>query len=1362
MAKDEFQKCPECGTPVGLGENKCRNGHLSPTVFGDTCALDSEVGRLEIPDSSLTGRKYLENTLFECVRCNRLLETQVYHERPIAPRFCAWCGKPVSPLIGREIDGYRIDEVLAKGGFGYIYLASNISQPKMKQVVKFLRPQMAYSRPELVRIFVEEARLTEEIGQTCWNVVRVSNVREKPWPYYFMEYVRGTTLDELIENLGSKKIPLHDCKGYLRGIAKALATTHSHRRVHRDLKPLNIMVIKSQEIPPEERIKFLDFGLAMRIAKANMPPTNLSGTGFSAGVEAASPVQSAGTPEYMAPEAYDGITEFSGDIYSFGVTAYEILTGKRPWDDPPPDGERFIYWRDAHKKKPPRPIRELRTDCPNWLAKVVMKCLEKNPQNRIRDAEPLSGMLREPVPLWAKAVSAALTVVFAVLVTLVFLRGKDPSEVSWKDGEVPFSNPLTLWVKGEEDLPKREVLAVLGTGKKVKKCWSSSKDVEVVPIDNSNSIRVKFLKSFPLSSNNLIRIFGSGDDNLQVEGAISIAQDLTAPVVDDLKFVDLSQGTAAQLQPILNKPRLQPAKVRIVATVTEDNFRLVSLRGEDDVLGHQGFPVDKEVKLQEFIGGGHFYTFNITDLPASSYRVKALAEDLAGNKGSSKSVDFIVDSTAEIDLPSPDLQTFLVKGWAYYKFKLKEALKDIKVFPSETQDELPFKIYSADKVSRSLDLIKLPKAITVGELEVGPNYLLSLPLKTQGEPGMFQLQLEDRATPPNKNPRKIEFHPPDALKDGVVSSISITVANKNPSGAQIHLDTEKIDGKFRAKMPTASSRLREVTMEVSAQRVFAAKCKTNDCAAIVDDDKIVFQDLALVANVVNDFLFTLYDAMERPFEVHLIVRSDTIGPEIEIQYDEFDKVHHKIDSWRDVKLAIKSKEGLSKACATFSNKKSTAEPIFGKGDKELGPNHFVFDLSRLTLDEGEYTLRIDAWDEADNLKDASQQVFVNTGAPKVVVPQASKAPDDKTLHLKSDLLLVITDGNGVSQKNGVVSFDVPNEPKPPDVSIPPPTDENMYKINLEALSEKCKGELTVKVWDELGLLREVTFPFTFVKPEPRWPEIVKWKGITWVLVPGEVKFYISRCEISNAVFNDKEFIQDGRYVKPIGKYEKPKYWRDRGSPSYFPTYSKDKKKADGGPYPVIGISPQEAKAFGEKVLGARLPSWEEWQAAAWKENRGGPYPWKTVEEGDEGKDFCNLNDCWTRPESPYHKKGYGEEMQIENGDAVPCRVVEVGFDPFKDIPNKTKDKLGYSGEILHLIGNVGEIVSYGKKYAIAGGDWNGDYDEFKITDQNPPDYTETSRSARVGFRLAIPLDKDWRKGHAKKEFLEKIKESSKQ
>ncbi len=310
---------------------------------------------------------------------------QAHQGRSVVPRFCPWCGKAPSSILGREIDGYRIDEVIAAGSFGLIYLASNLAQPMMKAVVKFLRPDMCYHHPELVKIFVEEARLTEEIGQSCWNIVRVSNVREEPWPYFFMEYVRGTTMDEVIEGTRVKKLPLGDCVGYLRGIAKALAATHFHGRVHRDLKPLNVMVMTSEEVArPEDKIKLLDFGLAMKIAsrRVSMRPSRALDAGTPALPEhdhRDSPIQSAGTPEYMAPEAFDGINDYAADIYSFGVTAYQILTGELPWPEPALGAERLFYWRNAHRKKPPRPIREVRSDIPAWLGRLIMQCLEKDP-----------------------------------------------------------------------------------------------------------------------------------------------------------------------------------------------------------------------------------------------------------------------------------------------------------------------------------------------------------------------------------------------------------------------------------------------------------------------------------------------------------------------------------------------------------------------------------------------------------------------------------------------------------------------------------------------------------------------------------------------------------------------------------------------------------------------------------------------------------------------------------------------------------------------------------------------------------------------------------------------------------------------
>lgn len=195
---------------------------------------DSLLGSLNFRLPDLEDRP---SPLYECRGCRRLLETQEHRKLNVVPNYCPWCGRPTAPLLGREIDGYRVEAMIAEGGFGVVYLASNVAESKMKAVVKFLRPRMSYLRPELTRVFVEEARLAEDIGQTCWNVGRVWNVREKPFPYFFMEYIRGTTFDEVLRAGREKhtKISIEEAKGYLRGIAKALAATHARGRVHRDI-----------------------------------------------------------------------------------------------------------------------------------------------------------------------------------------------------------------------------------------------------------------------------------------------------------------------------------------------------------------------------------------------------------------------------------------------------------------------------------------------------------------------------------------------------------------------------------------------------------------------------------------------------------------------------------------------------------------------------------------------------------------------------------------------------------------------------------------------------------------------------------------------------------------------------------------------------------------------------------------------------------------------------------------------------------------------------------------------------------------------------------------------------------------------
>ncbi|MEM7234502.1 MAG: protein kinase, partial [Planctomycetota bacterium] len=444
-SSSELRSCPQCGETVPLGETHCPSGHLCVWDEASLADLSTDTDPFDSSelDSGFTGSeggRPKKNGIFECRPCGRFVETQAYQGRVVVPAYCPWCGNLLESIVGRELDGYVIDEQISSGGFGAVYLASNSTQRSMKAVVKFLLPRVAYSRPDFVRHFIEEARFTESVGQTCWNIVRVSSVREKPWPYFFMEYVRGVTLEEFVE--GYRKdtpIPISECVGYLRGVARALAATHARGRVHRDLKPLNIMVIQSKSIPSaEERIKMLDFGLAMKVGRgASVELGEASGGATTdSAVLGDSPVAQAGTPEYMAPETFEGITEFESDIYAFGVTAYEILTGERPWKEPSKGTARLQYWNHCHRFKRPRHLRELRPDVPNWVAKVVSECLEKDPSRRLPDAETLINRLRAPISRW---VWVACAVGFLLMSFLVW------------DFFHPETNQLTGWNKREGD-----------------------------------------------------------------------------------------------------------------------------------------------------------------------------------------------------------------------------------------------------------------------------------------------------------------------------------------------------------------------------------------------------------------------------------------------------------------------------------------------------------------------------------------------------------------------------------------------------------------------------------------------------------------------------------------------------------------------------------------------------------------------------------------------------------------------------------------------------------------------------------------------------------------------------------------------
>ena len=151
---------------------------------------------------------------------------------------------------------------------------------------------------------------------------------------------------------------------HFRDVARALAFAHSNGVVHRDIKPDNVLLAAGSAT-------VTDFGIAKAIFRASRTVAP-GGTPIVAAT-------SIGTPAYMAPEqaAGDPATDHRADFYSFGILAYELLSGQTPFHGLPP--ARMLA---AQLSERPRDIREIRPDTPVALAQIVMRCLEKSPDDR--------------------------------------------------------------------------------------------------------------------------------------------------------------------------------------------------------------------------------------------------------------------------------------------------------------------------------------------------------------------------------------------------------------------------------------------------------------------------------------------------------------------------------------------------------------------------------------------------------------------------------------------------------------------------------------------------------------------------------------------------------------------------------------------------------------------------------------------------------------------------------------------------------------------------------------------------------------------------------------------------------------------
>lgn len=268
-------------------------------------------------------------------------------------------------LIGKVIDNYKILEEIGRGGIGIVYKALDINLDKLV-VLKMIKPELI-EEESLLKRFMNEPKLQAKLESPY--IVRVYAFRKTEYGHFIvMEYVDGVTLSDWIKKGGA--IPWQKAIPVFKKMLKAIIHAHGVGVIHRDIKPRNILISKKGEI------KITDFGLA-KFLQADSE-ASITGT-------------IVGTPKYMPPEQIQGLAhvDHRSDIYSLGITLFEMLAGKLPFLN---ENTHFAIQKAIMDERFPPPT-DLNSDIPLQLSEIVMKAIEKAPDNRYQSAREMLGAI---------------------------------------------------------------------------------------------------------------------------------------------------------------------------------------------------------------------------------------------------------------------------------------------------------------------------------------------------------------------------------------------------------------------------------------------------------------------------------------------------------------------------------------------------------------------------------------------------------------------------------------------------------------------------------------------------------------------------------------------------------------------------------------------------------------------------------------------------------------------------------------------------------------------------------------------------------------------------------------------------------
>jgi serine/threonine-protein kinase len=274
---------------------------------------------------------------------------------------------------GERVGDYEVVGVLGAGGMGQVYKVRNVITKRV-EAMKVLLPNLE-GNTELADRFIREIEIQASLDHPRIAGLHTAQ-RAGNQLVMIMEYLEGTTIESLVKQ-GS--IPVAKAVEYCSQLLDALSYAHARGIIHRDIKPANIMLL------PSGTVKLMDFGVAKL-----------------AGQELTRAGHTVGSLNYMSPEQINtpAALDARSDLYSLGVTLYEMVTGKRPFQ-----GDSDYAVMLGHLARPPEPPASVQPGVPQALSDIILMAMEKEPDKRFQTAEAFRRALMSVSP--GAAVAAA-------------------------------------------------------------------------------------------------------------------------------------------------------------------------------------------------------------------------------------------------------------------------------------------------------------------------------------------------------------------------------------------------------------------------------------------------------------------------------------------------------------------------------------------------------------------------------------------------------------------------------------------------------------------------------------------------------------------------------------------------------------------------------------------------------------------------------------------------------------------------------------------------------------------------------------------------------------------------------------------